>query len=114
MPVERLAAELGQDEYFPVAGMDAVADRNVDQPEAAGNRHGRFAADFGQGIKAAPLPAGHHDGNDFGRETLLFLFAKSIYQPKPKSNSLCSSQGHAVTGPSFNCMEAPALSHFIF
>ena len=64
--MEGLAGELGEDEDLPEARVDAVADRDVDEAEPAGDGHGGLAPDPGQGIEAAPLAAGHDDGHDLG------------------------------------------------
>ncbi len=62
--VQRVGGELGQDEDAPVAGVDAVGDGHVDQPEAAGDRDGGLAPHLGQRVKAAALASGHDDRDD--------------------------------------------------
>jgi len=59
--MQRLGAELGQDEDLLETGMDAVADREVDQAEPAGNGDGGFAPDLGQRVQPAALSSGHDD-----------------------------------------------------
>ncbi len=64
--MERFARELGQDEDLPEVGVDAVADRDVDEPEPAGDRDGRLAPDLGQRVEPAALPPRQDDGDDVG------------------------------------------------
>lgn len=48
--MERFAAELGEDKYSPEPGMDAVADRNIDEAEFTSNGNSWLAAFLGQRI----------------------------------------------------------------
>jgi hypothetical protein len=49
----------------PDVGVQAIADRNVDEPIAAANRHGRLRSLFGQGEQAGALSAAQDDGQYF-------------------------------------------------
>ena len=62
--VERGGIELGQDVDAAEPGIDAVGNRDVDNPVFAGQRHGRFGAVLGQGEESAPLPATHDDAEN--------------------------------------------------
>ena len=61
VPVQRRRLELRQHEDVAQAGVDAVADRNVDQPVLAGQRHGRLAAQLRQRIQPRPAPTTQDD-----------------------------------------------------
>ena len=50
--VQGFAGELGQDEDAADVRVDAVGDGDVDEPEPAGDGHGRLAADLGQRDRA--------------------------------------------------------------
>jgi hypothetical protein len=88
MAVEGLAGELGQDENLPISGMDAIGDRDVDQPESARNRDGRLASHLGQGVEPAALASGHDDHRNAGSHVLVppnsiiyFLFRENQSSP---------------------------------
>ena len=61
VPVERRGIELRQHEDAPDAGVQAVADRDVDEPVLAADRHGRLGAAVGEGVEALALPAAQDD-----------------------------------------------------
>ena len=66
MPVQRRRVELRQDEDPVDAGVDAVADRDVDEPVLAGERDGRLAALQGERREAGAATAAHdHRENTF-------------------------------------------------
>ena len=61
VPIERRGIELRQHEDAPDAGVQAVADRDVDEPVLAADRHGRLGAAVGEGVEALALPAAQDD-----------------------------------------------------
>ena len=61
VPIERRGVELRQHEDAPDAGVQAVADRDVDEPVLAADRHGRLRAAVGEGVEALTLPAAQDD-----------------------------------------------------
>jgi hypothetical protein len=61
MPIERRRVELRQHEDATNVGVEAVADRDVDQSIAAADRHGRFRALQRQRIQPRPLAAAKND-----------------------------------------------------
>jgi hypothetical protein len=56
VPVQRRRIELRQHEDPADVGVQAVADRDVDQPVLAGDRHGRLRAELRQRKEAVPCP----------------------------------------------------------
>jgi len=64
VPVERRRVELRQDEDATNVGVQAVADRDVDQPVAAADRDGRLGSMLRQRKQARSLPAAEDDGQD--------------------------------------------------
>jgi len=46
MTMQRLAAELSQDEDFPKPGVNTITDGNIDKPKSPGNRNRWFAPFF--------------------------------------------------------------------
>ena len=62
--VERRAVELRQHVHLVDAGIDAVADRNINQPILARQRHGRLGPRLGEGEKTGPGSAAKDDGQD--------------------------------------------------
>ena len=59
--VERRRVELGQDEDAPDVRVQAVADRDVDQPVLAADRHGRLRAQLRERKQARSLTAAQND-----------------------------------------------------
>src|SRR6185503_21377830 len=65
VPVERRGVELGQNEDSADVGVQAVADRNVDQAIFAGDRHGGLRTQLREREEARTLPAAEHESEDF-------------------------------------------------
>lgn len=87
MAVERLGGELGQDEDLAEAGMETVAERDVDQPETPGDGNGRLAPNLGQGIETRPLAAGQDDGNDIPCHGPAQALRLTLSKPETQMNS---------------------------
>jgi hypothetical protein len=54
--------ELGEDEDAGDAGVDAVADGDINKTVFAGEGHSRLGPQFGQRIQAGSPPAAEHNG----------------------------------------------------
>ena len=65
VPVERRRVELRQHEDAADVRVQAVADRDVDQPVLAGDRHGRLRSELRQRKQPRALAAAKDDGEDF-------------------------------------------------
>ena len=65
MTIERRGIELRQHENAADVGVQAVADRDVDEAVAAADRHGRLRAMQRQRKEARALPAAQNDREDF-------------------------------------------------
>ena len=61
VPVERRRIELRQHEDPADAGVQAVADGDVDEPVFAADRHGRLGAAVGERVEPLALPAAQDD-----------------------------------------------------
>jgi hypothetical protein len=68
MAVEGLAIELSEDVNSAQAGVQAVADRDIDEPVFSAERHGRLRAFLGQGKEACAGTAAHDDCQGSGLE----------------------------------------------
>jgi hypothetical protein len=64
MTVERMRFVLDQDGHLPQAGVQAVAQREIDDAIFPAERHRRFRALLGKRIQAFALPARQHHGED--------------------------------------------------
>jgi hypothetical protein len=64
MPVERERLVLGGDEDAPEPGVDAVAQREVDDPVGSAEIDGRLGPFLGQGIEPLAGAAGKQDDHD--------------------------------------------------
>ena len=64
VPVERCRIELGQHVDPPDVGVQAVADRHVDQPVLARDRHGRLGAEMSEGKQAGAASAPEDECED--------------------------------------------------
>ena len=65
VPVQRNGVVLGQHEHPFHAGVDRVADGDVDQPVLAGDRYGRLGALTCQWIESLTAPSAENDDDDF-------------------------------------------------
>ena len=65
VPVERRRVELRQDEDPPDVGVQAVADRDVDEAVLARNRHRRLRSELGQREEPRALSAAEHERENF-------------------------------------------------
>ena len=65
VPVERRRVELRQHEDPPDVGVQAVADRDVDQPVLAANRHGGFRALLRERKQPLALASAENDRQNF-------------------------------------------------
>src|SRR3954467_14141496 len=63
--VQAGAVELGDDEDAVDPRVQAIADRDVDQPELPSHRHGRLRAVGGERPEAGPLPPSENGCDDF-------------------------------------------------
>ena len=61
MLVQRGGIELSQDEYLVHIGIQTVADRDINDPVLAGQRHGRLASHLSQRIEALASASAHDD-----------------------------------------------------
>ena len=64
MPVERMGFVLDQDGNLAQTGVQAVAEREVDDAIFPAERNCRFRALIREGIQALALTAGEHHGED--------------------------------------------------
>ena len=64
MPVEGLGPVLGEHEDLAQAGVDRVAQREIDEAEFAGKGHRRLGALAGKRLQTLAGPAGHDDAED--------------------------------------------------
>jgi hypothetical protein len=93
MFVQGSRVELGEQVNAPQTGVDAVGDRDIDEPILAGQRHRRFRAFFGQREQTRALAAAHDYGENIagvdglaagvchGKAFSRFLDAKVTYSP---------------------------------
>ncbi len=81
VPVERRGIELRQHEDAPDAGVQAVADGDVDEPVLAADRHGRLGAAVGEGVEALALPAAQDDRQNVRHACLPSRSAAVIARP---------------------------------
>ena len=64
VPVQADRDELREHVDAVQPAVDAVGDRDVDQPVLAGQRHGRLGAILGERIQPRALPAAQNDGDE--------------------------------------------------
>ncbi len=64
MAIERLTVELRQRIDLVDAGVDAIADRNVDQAVVAAQGHGRLGTGEGEGLQTGAGAAAEDDGQN--------------------------------------------------
>ena len=64
MAVQRDRIELGQHGNIVDAGVDAVADGDIDQAVFAGDRDGRLGPVAGERVQARAAPTAHDDAED--------------------------------------------------
>jgi hypothetical protein len=65
VPVERRRVELRQHEHPPDVGMNAVADRNIDETILAADWHRRLRAELRQWKEASALTAAEDESKNF-------------------------------------------------
>jgi hypothetical protein len=65
MPVERRGVELRQDEDAPDIGVQAIADRDVDEAVLAGDRDRRLRTKLGEREEPRALTAAEHERQNF-------------------------------------------------
>jgi len=63
--------ELGEDEHTPDVGVDAVGDRNVNQPVFAGKRDGRLSPFQSEWKQSGPSPAPENNGYNIPHNPLV-------------------------------------------
>jgi hypothetical protein len=90
--VERLEPILLQHPDVLDPGMHAVGQREVDQPEHAGEGDGRLGPPVGEQLQPAPLTAGHDEGEHLGLgHRLQDRAGDGQYQPWETQNALAFS-----------------------
>jgi len=68
VPVERGRVELRQHEDAPQVGVQAVADRHVDEPVLAADRDRRLGAQLGERMEARTLAAAEDEGEHIAHQ----------------------------------------------
>jgi hypothetical protein len=63
MSLERPGAVLGEDVNLTDAGVDAIAEREIDEAELTGKRNGGFGPFFGQRLESFADTTGHEENN---------------------------------------------------
>ena len=81
VPVERRGIELRQHEDAADVRVQAVADRDVDQPVLAADRHRRLGAGVGERKQAAALPAAEDDGQDVSHVGAAYAAVSAASRP---------------------------------
>jgi len=64
MTMQRGGHVLAQDKDAIDTGIDAIADRNVDQAVRAAQRHGWLGTLLGERVETGPLPSTRYGGQD--------------------------------------------------
>jgi hypothetical protein len=64
MTVQGSGIKLGQNGDLINAGVQAIADGDIDEPVFSGNGHGWLGPQFGEGIQPRTLAASHNQAKD--------------------------------------------------
>ena len=80
MTVERRRVELRQHEDPAQVGVQAVADRHVDEPILAADRHRGLGAELGEGVEPAALAAAQDEREHVAHGSSISRALSPIYQ----------------------------------